>query len=72
MVIDEQDLEDWQEFKENAYPFSKISNKPDLQKKYIKLINVLHAKYYKHKYNEPCSCNGSIYRKRVAELDKLL
>ncbi len=72
MVMEEQDSKEWQEFKENAYPFDKIANKPKLVNKYVDLINRLHAKYYKHKLNKPCTCNGSVYRKRVAELDKLL
>jgi len=68
--MEEQDKKEWEDFKKNAYPFDKIKTNEQL-KKYIALINRLHAKYYRHKLDNPCSCNGGLYRERVARLDKI-
>ena len=61
----EEDLSRWLEF----------TNRPrqnELNKSQIELVSELHAKYYKHKYDEPCTCNGSIYRRWIADLNKLV
>ena len=61
----EEDLERWLEF----------TNRPrqnELNKSQIELVAELHAKYYKHKYKEPCTCNGSIYRRWIQDLNKLV
>ena len=61
----EQDIVRWLEF----------TNRPkqhELNREQIKLVAELHAKYYNHKYDEPCTCNGSIYRRWIADLNKLV
>jgi len=61
----EEDKERWLEF----------TNRPkqhELNKSQIELVAELHAKYYNHKYDEPCTCNGSIYRRWIADLNKLV
>lgn len=61
----EEDKERWLEF----------TNRPrqhELNKSQIELVAELHAKYYKHKYNEPCTCNGSIYKRWISDLNKLI
>jgi len=61
----EQDKVRWLEF----------VNRPrqnELNKSQIELVAALHAKYYKHKYNEPCTCNGNIYKMWIADLNKLV
>jgi hypothetical protein len=67
----EEDLERWLDFKANAYPFENLTREQEL--KYIKLICELHQKYYHpKKYIEPCTCNGAIYKRWIADLDKLV
>jgi SET domain-containing protein len=59
----EEDKERWLEF----------TNRPnELNRDQIKLVAELHAKYYNHKYDEPCTCNGSIYRRWIEDLNKLI
>jgi len=61
----EEDKDRWLEF----------INRPrqnELNRAQIELVAELHAKYYKHKYNEPCTCNGSIYRMWIKDLNKLI
>ena len=61
----EQDIERWLEF----------TNRPkqhELNRQQIKLVAELHAKYYNHKYDEHCTCNGSIYRRWITDLNKLV
>lgn len=36
-----------------------------------RLICKLHSIYYKHKYTEPCSCNGKLFLKWIADIDKV-
>ena len=42
-----------------------------MKRKEIELIARLHAELYRHKYEEPCTCNGSIYRKWISEINKI-
>ena len=61
----EEDLERW----------SELVNRPkqhELNRSQIELVAELHAKYYNHKYEVPCSCNGSIYRRWIKDLNKLV
>lgn len=61
----EEDLEKWLEF----------TNRPkqnDLDKEQIDLVCNLHAKYYKHSFKKPCTCNGAIYRRWIQDLNKLV
>jgi len=57
------DKEIWIDFKAN------VSNK--LIPEYRKILCNLHAKYYNHKYHEPCSCNGKIYRMWIEDMDRI-
>ena len=66
----EEDLERWLDFKANAYPFENLTKEQETT--YIKLICELHSIYYKHRYQIPCTCNGSIYKRWIADLDKLV
>lgn len=42
----------------------------EINKEEIKLIARLHSELYKHKYNEPCTCNGKIYKQWITEITK--
>tara|TARA_R100001463_G_scaffold73845_1_gene127725 strand:- start:1337 stop:1567 length:231 start_codon:yes stop_codon:yes gene_type:complete len=65
-----EDLKRWQDFQQNGYPFEKLKRKDE--ERYVKLICELHARYFNHKYKEPCTCNGSIYRRWVEEINNLI
>jgi hypothetical protein len=58
-----EDKEIWIDFKANVV--SKIT--PE----YKKILCTLHAKYYNHKYYEPCSCDSKIYRMWIADIDRI-
>jgi hypothetical protein len=58
----EEDKNIWVDFKAN------VTNK--LTPEYRKILCTLHAKYYNHKYHEPCSCNGKIYLMWIADIDR--
>ena len=58
-----EDKEIWIDFKANVV--SKIT--PE----YRNILCTLHAKYYNHKYYEPCSCDAKIYRMWIADIDRL-
>jgi len=60
-----------EEDKKRWVEFTNRKKQNELNRDQIELICELHAKYYKHKYNEPCTCNGSIYKKWIAELNKI-
>ena len=57
------DINNWKQFKAEV--------KDKLSKDQYKLLCTLHAKYYKHKYHEPCSCNPKRLLQWIAEIDKL-
>lgn len=61
----EKDLQKWYKFLGRPRP-------NELNREEIKLVAELHAKYYGHKYHEPCTCNGSIYKKWIHELNQLI
>ena len=58
-----EDRETWEDFKAN------VTNK--LTSEYKKILCTLHAKYYNHKYHEPCSCDSKIYRMWIADIDRI-
>ena len=62
--MEELDKIEWQEFR------ASVNNV--LNREQFDLICQFHAKYYKHKYNEPCTCNGSIYKRWIEDLNKLV
>tara|TARA_R100001443_G_scaffold102189_1_gene110324 strand:- start:289 stop:483 length:195 start_codon:yes stop_codon:yes gene_type:complete len=62
----EEDLSRWLEF-------TNRERQHELNREEIKLVAELHSKYYHpNKYHEPCTCNGSIYRRWIQDLNKLV
>ena len=57
------DRYNWKQFKAEV--------KDKLNKEQYKLLCELHAKYYKHKYREPCSCNPKRLIQWIADIDKI-
>ena len=57
------DKKDWEIFQAN--PSDKLSVKE------VKLVSQLHAKYYKHPYHVPCSCNPKTIIKWIDDLNKI-
>lgn len=53
----------WVDFKAN------VTRK--LTPEYRKILCTLHSKYYNHKYSEPCTCNGNIYKMWIADIDRI-
>lgn len=39
--------------------------------KELKLIGHLHAKYYKHSYEVPCTCNGKAVKRMIDDINKI-
>jgi hypothetical protein len=35
----------------------------------FRMVCKLHAEYYKHKYEEPCTCNPKLINKWISELN---
>jgi len=60
--MDDRDKRYWQEFN------SKSSNK--LTTDEVKMISVLHAKYFHHKFHIPCSCNPKNIIRWIDDLNK--
>jgi hypothetical protein len=58
-----EDRKTWEDFKAN------VTNK--LTPEYRKILCNLPAQYYNHNYNEPCTCNGKIYRMWIADIDRV-
>ena len=58
-----EDRATWEDFKAN------VTNR--LTPEYRKILCTLHAQYYNHKYNEPCSCTPKIYRMWIADIDRV-
>lgn len=63
VVMEQEDKEIWVDFKAN------VTNR--LTPEYRKVLCTLHAKYYNHKYSEPCTCNGRLYKTWIADIDKI-
>ena len=61
--MEELDKKDWEIFQAN--PSDKLSVEE------VKLIAQLHAKYFKHQYHVPCSCNPKTIIKWIDELNKV-
>jgi len=57
------DRDNWKQFK--------VEVKDKLSQDQYKLLCELHAKYYKHKYSEPCSCNPKRLIQWIADIDKI-
>ncbi len=58
-----EDRATWEDFK------AIVTNK--LTPEYRNILCTFHAQYYNHKYNEPCTCNGKIYRMWIADIDRV-
>lgn len=56
------DKNKWQEFKKE------VTTK--LTQPQYKLLCTLHAKYYNHKYHEPCSCRPKELKMWIADIDR--
>lgn len=61
--MNQKDKEAWIDFK------ATVTSK--LNQKQFKLLCDLHAKYYKHRYYEPCSCRPKEIRMWIADIDRL-
>jgi len=61
--MEELDKKDWEIFQANP------SNTLSVEE--VKLVSELHAKYYKHNYHVPCSCNPKTIIKWIDDLNKI-
>lgn len=61
--MEELDKKDWEIFQAN--PSDKLSVDE------VKLISELHAKYFKHKYHTPCSCNPKTIIRWIDDINKI-
>lgn len=61
--MNQKDKEAWIDFK------ATVTSK--LNQKQFKLLCDLHAKYYKHRYYEPCSCRPKEIRMWIADIERL-
>tara|TARA_R110000796_G_scaffold10042_3_gene33678 strand:- start:7282 stop:7479 length:198 start_codon:yes stop_codon:yes gene_type:complete len=59
----EEDKKDW--FNLTAEPLRKLTS---LQ---FDLVCELHAKYFKHKFYKPCTCNPKVIKKWIDQLNEL-
>ena len=59
----QEDREAWVGFK------AVVSTK--LPQEEYKLLCALHARYYKHRYHEPCSCRPKEIKMWIADIDRL-
>lgn len=53
----------WEDFRLN------VTTKID--KKYQDVLYKLHAKYFKHRYYKPCSCNPNTVKTWIAQLNDI-
>ena len=62
-TMTEEDKEAWEGFKANVIK--------RLTEEQYKLLCVFHARYYNHRYHEPCSCKPSELKMWIADIDRL-
>lgn len=60
-MFTELDRKDWEIFRSN--------NKSSLNRKEFGLICELHAKYFNHRYYEPCTCNPKTIKTWIRQLN---
>ena len=60
--FDEDDYKDWEQFRLGE-------NKDTITAKEFWLVCDLHAKYYKHKFYKPCTCDPKTVNKWIKELN---
>lgn len=58
-----EDYISWDAFRNN--PKNSLTNEE------LEYISRLHAKYFKHKYFKPCTCNPRTIKNWIADLNKL-
>ena len=61
--MEELDRKDWDNF------LASSSNTLSVEE--VKLVSQLHAKYFKHKYNVPCSCNPKTIIRWIDDLNNI-
>jgi hypothetical protein len=55
------DYKDWEQFR--------MGSKQHISNKEFELVCQLHAKYHKHKYYKPCTCNPKVINKWIKDLN---
>ena len=55
------DKKDWEKFR--------LGTKQVITNAEYKMVCQLHSKYYKHKYNEPCTCNPRVIKQWIKDLN---
>lgn len=60
--MEELDKKDWEQFR--------AKNSDRVSRAEVEMISMLHAKYYNHKYEVPCSCSPKTLQKWVDDLNK--
>ena len=55
------DYKDWEQFR--------LGSKQHISNKEFELVCQLHAKYHKHRYYKPCTCNPKTINKWIKELN---
>jgi len=55
------DYKDWEQFR--------LGSKQNISNKEFELVCQLHAKYHKHKYYKPCTCNPKTINKWIKDLN---
>tara|TARA_R110000787_G_scaffold272347_1_gene379728 strand:- start:497 stop:709 length:213 start_codon:yes stop_codon:yes gene_type:complete len=61
VTFEKEDKIDWEKFR--------AGTKSYLEPKEFELICQLHAKYYKHQYYKPCTCNPKIIKLWIKQLN---
>ena len=59
--MEQVDVKDWEAFRDNS--------KSRLTRNEVELISKLHAKYFNHKYNVPCSCSPKQLQQWVNDIN---
>tara|TARA_R100000995_G_scaffold84685_1_gene64256 strand:- start:1076 stop:1276 length:201 start_codon:yes stop_codon:yes gene_type:complete len=58
----EKDRKEWKKFLNRK-------NQSELNRTQVELVARLHSELYFHKYSEPCTCNGKIYKTWIEEIN---
>ncbi len=61
--MEELDKKDWETFKANPSDRLNVNE--------VKLISEIHAKYFKHSYHVPCSCNPKTIIRWIDDINKI-
>ena len=60
----EKDKKEWKKFLNRK-------KQSELNRQQIKLVASLHSKLFSHKYEEPCTCNGKVYKRWIEDINKI-